>query len=82
MAISPEDRPFRDDGEPPPFVEARLHPSIDEILTDPATSRWLKVALETALTCDPVDALNDALLLAVVLEARLRADLGIDADRP
>lgn len=81
MAISPEDETSLDDGsEPPPLVDARLLPSIDDVLQDPVTSRWLKAALEKALTRDPVDALNDALLLAVLVE-RLRAVLGIDVGR-
>ena len=47
----------------------------DEILADPAASHWLKEALKSALERDPVDALNDALALAGVLEDRLRAVL-------
>lgn len=45
-------------------------PTIDEILADPATSRWLKVALLGALDRDAVDALNDAEILAKVLGKR------------
>ena len=51
----------------PSYVEA------NEILADPAASRWLKEALKSALERDAVDALNDALALAGILEARLRA---------
>jgi hypothetical protein len=47
--------------------------AITEILADRAASAWLKESLERALTRDPVDALNDALLLASVLDAQLRA---------
>ena len=43
------------------------------VLADPATSYWLKSAIEAALSRDPVDALNDALLLAAVLDAHLRS---------
>ena len=50
----------------------------EEILDDPAASDWLKGALRTALERDPVDALNDALVLAGVLEARLRVVLDLD----
>jgi hypothetical protein len=50
----------------------------EEILEDPAASDWLKGALRTALERDPVDALNDALVLAGALEARLRAVLDLD----
>jgi hypothetical protein len=44
----------------------------DEILKDPNASLWLKAAIETAVLRDPVDALNDALVLAAALEHRLR----------
>jgi len=47
-------------------------PTIDEILGDPAASFWLKGALRSALSRDPVDAANDADLLAQVLELRCR----------
>lgn len=48
-------------------------PSDDEIraiLREPGTSSWMKVALTTALERDPVDAVNDAELLAIVLRHR------------
>lgn len=48
-------------------------PSDDEIrqiLQGPGTSSWMKVALSTALNRDPVDAVNDAELLAMVLGHR------------
>ena len=44
--------------------------TIDRILHDPAASRWLKDALQSALTRDCVDAANDAEALATVLAAR------------
>jgi hypothetical protein len=50
----------------------------EEILEDPSASDWLKGALRTALERDPVDALNDALVLAGALEARLRVVLDLD----
>ena len=50
-------------------------PTIDEILGDPAASFWLKGALRSALSRDPVDAANDADLLAQVLELRCRSIL-------
>lgn len=49
-------------------------PSDDEIrtiLSGPGTSTWLKNALTTALDRDPVDAVNDAELLAMVLGHRV-----------
>jgi hypothetical protein len=53
-------------------------PAVTEILTDRAASAWLKESLERALERDPVDALNDALLLAAVLDAQLRAIFGLE----
>jgi hypothetical protein len=47
-------------------------------LSDETTSVWLKHSLREALERDPVDALNDALLLAGILEVRLRRILGLD----
>jgi len=43
-------------------------PSIEQILADPAASDWLKAALQSALSRDPVDAANDAEVLAKVLD--------------
>ncbi len=48
------------------------------VLVDPSTSFWLKSAIEAALTRDPVDALNDALVLAAVLDGRLRDVFGLN----
>ncbi len=48
-------------------------PSDDEIkkiLCEPGPSSWFKLALSTALNRDPVDAANDAELLAIVLAKR------------
>ncbi len=52
-------------------------PAVTDVLTDFATSTWLKASLQSALARDPVDALNDALLLASILEVQLRAALGL-----
>jgi hypothetical protein len=49
-------------------------------MADGASSFWLKSALRSALERDPVDALNDALLLAAALEAQLRTIFGLEAD--
>jgi hypothetical protein len=61
-------------------MKAMPTPDIEggDILDDPAASDWLKGALRTALERDPVDALNDALVLAGALEARLRVVLDLD----
>lgn len=45
-------------------------PPIGEILADPAASSWLKNALREALSRDPVDAANDAEVLAKLLDRR------------
>jgi hypothetical protein len=52
-------------------------PKSDAILADPESSEWLKSALQSAATRDPIDALNDALLLAATLEERLRTELDL-----
>ena len=52
--------------------------AIAEVLSDAATSAWLKAALRDAVRRDPVDALNDALLLASLLEAHLREVLDLE----
>jgi len=55
-------------------------PNIEEVMTDPSASAWLKTALSAALERDPVDALNDALALAGVLEERLRGMFDLDVN--
>lgn len=53
-----------------------LHlPSIDEVLADPSASFWLRNALLAALSRDPVDAANDAEVLARLLDRRSRETL-------
>jgi len=49
---------------------------MEEILADPAASLWLITALRSALSRDPVDAANDADILARILERRCRNMLG------
>jgi uncharacterized protein (DUF983 family) len=46
--------------------------TIEQIVDDPAASFWLKNALCEAITRDPVDAANDAEVLAQVLDQRCR----------
>ncbi len=53
-------------------------PSIVFILRDPAVSDWLKSALISALSRDPVDAANDAEVLARLLDRRCIESLKID----
>lgn len=47
-------------------------PSIEEVLFGPAASFWLKESLSSALSRDPVDAANDAEVLARLLDRRCR----------
>jgi hypothetical protein len=47
-------------------------PQAEQIVGDPAVSFWLKNALLAALTRDPVDAANDADVLAQILDQRSR----------
>jgi hypothetical protein len=49
------------------------------VLASPATSYWLRSAIKAALARDPVDALNDALVLVAVLDGHLREVLDVDA---
>lgn len=43
---------------------------VDQVLSDPGTSYWLRDALRAAMVRDPVDASNDAQVLARLLEDR------------
>ena len=56
-------------------LEARELPEIEEVLADPAASFWLRAALRSALARDPVDAANDAEVLARLLDRRCRSIL-------
>jgi hypothetical protein len=53
-------------------------PTIHEVMADQSASEWLKTALRAALERDPVDALNDTLALAGILEDRLRNILDLN----
>lgn len=57
-------------------VDASAPPSVDELMADPAVSRFLKLTLDAWLFRDPVDAAADAELLAAVLGRRADALLG------
>jgi hypothetical protein len=50
-------------------------PTIEEVLRDPSASFWLKAALRSALARNPVDAANDAEVLALLLDRRCRSML-------
>jgi hypothetical protein len=50
---------------------------VEEVINDPTASSWLREALRTAVERDPIDALNDALALADILDTRLRETFGI-----
>ncbi len=45
-------------------------PDVEQVLGDPTASFWLKNALRLALSRDPVDAANDAEVLARLLDHR------------
>jgi hypothetical protein len=47
-------------------------PAIEAVLQDPAASFWLKAALHSALSRDPVDAANESELLSRLLDRRCR----------
>jgi hypothetical protein len=55
-----------------------VNTAIAQIMADQSTSDWLKTALRAALERDPVDALNDTLALAGILEERLRQVFDLD----
>jgi len=58
-----------------PFPEAASGddlPNEKQIMDDPGAAMWLKRALMAALKRDPVDAANDAEVLARVLDRRCR----------
>ena len=55
-------------------------PTIEQVMANPATHNWLKLALASALDKDPVDAFYDAELLAKLLRARLDSILGMHRD--
>jgi hypothetical protein len=46
-------------------------PTAADVLSDPATSHWLRDALRSAIERDLVDAAHDAELLAKVLADRI-----------
>jgi hypothetical protein len=47
-------------------------PTVEELLSDPSTSFWVRNALTSALLRDPVDAANDAEILARLLDEQCR----------
>lgn len=49
---------------------AIIQANLQTVLDDPATSTWLRQALQAALERDPIDAANDAEALAALLIAR------------
>lgn len=79
MASAPQDPPAEHDDASAEDTPALR--SIEDVLADPTTSYWLKAAIRSLTERDPVEALNDALVLAALLEARLRIALGIDEER-
>lgn len=80
MAGTLGDRTSDDENEDARHADALSLRSIEAVLADPATSEWLKAAIETLVDRDPVDALNDALVLASLFDERLRMAWGIDEE--
>ena len=60
-------------GDEHEFAPPLPPPSIEEVLGDPAASSWLTNALLAALSRDPVDAANDAEVLARLLDRHCQA---------
>ena len=52
-----------------------------EIANDPSLSHWFKTSLIEALNRDPVDAANDAGMLAIVLDKRAAESVAIAGAR-
>jgi hypothetical protein len=63
---------MKDDAQKPTYDDL---PEIDEVMGDPTASSWLKDALRSALARDPVDAANDAEVLALLLDRHCRSIL-------
>jgi hypothetical protein len=59
---------------------AESAPPAQVALTDATASDWLRESLKSALERDPVDALNDALALAGILENHLRTVVQLDIE--
>lgn len=57
-----------------------MRPLYDRTRTDPATSYWLRNAIEANEHRDPVDALNDAETLVRILKER--APQALEAEIP
>ena len=51
------------------MIDSLQHPSVRAVLEDPAASEALKSVIRNWLQRDPVDAANDADVLAAVFEA-------------
>jgi hypothetical protein len=62
--------------EQSPIYYEPAKPTVEAILTSKSASTWLKTALQNALDRDPVDAANDAEVLASVLASRCAAMQG------
>ena len=69
-------RPLGDDVVARRPLNARDASSVASVLADPAASYALQAVLRTWRTRDPVDAANDACVLASVLEAEARRRRG------
>ena len=59
----------------PTLMERYAQERIDKVLANPATRFWLRAAITTAASMDPVDALNDSRLLFQLMQERWQAIL-------
>lgn len=50
--------------------------TVEDVLSDPSASNWLKDSLRSALRRDPVDAVSDAHILSYLLKNRTDSLLG------
>lgn len=50
---------------------------VEQVLSEPGTSYWLRDALRSAMVRDPVDAARDALVLARLLDERAYQSAGM-----
>jgi hypothetical protein len=64
--------------KPTPNTYTDLDNEIISVLSDPSTSYWLKRAIWVLIERDPVDAANDAEVLAKLIEKRCASILLAD----
>ena len=53
-------------------IESSVEDQIAFVLSHPGMSAWLKRSLSDALSCDPIEVLNDLEILGLILRRRSR----------